>query len=346
LRPGPYPLGLCSLERASAPSTGRPWGKIDVLVATVQERCDSLIRGFRRRPDASARTLLVTVFGDAVEPHGGEVWAGSLMRLVEPLGINERLVRTSLNRLVGEGVLVTRRHGKRSFYSVTPLARRDFRRAERHIYHPRGDPWDGRWTVVVNTSAVAPPARAAVRQHLGRLGFSTLGPAVHISPFDQTDALRQVLSDLGLVNQLAVFRGEVPSTVGLEDGDLAGLVSSELKGLEPAWRKFLRRFKPLAEAAAGPGGAVEPQSAFLAQTLLIHGYRRIVLREPELPAGLWPPGWVGDAAYEVAARCYHTLSRPAEAHLLAVCERGGAPLLPFDPGYAERYPPLRYSSLT
>jgi phenylacetic acid degradation operon negative regulatory protein len=292
LRPGPYPLGLCSLERASAPSTGRPWGKIDVLVATVQERCDSLIRGFRRRPDASARTLLVTVFGDAVEPHGGEVWAGSLMRLVEPLGINERLVRTSLNRLVGEGVLVTRRHGKRSFYSVTPLARRDFRRAERHIYHPRGDPWDGRWTVVVNTSAVAPPARAAVRQHLGRLGFSTLGPAVHISPFDQTDALRQVLSDLGLVNQLAVFRGEVPSTVGLEDGDLAGLVSSELKGLEPAWRKFLRRFKPLAEAAAGPGGAVEPQSAFLAQTLLIHGAARPGggLGEGLEPAEELPPG--------------------------------------------------------
>jgi phenylacetic acid degradation operon negative regulatory protein len=328
--------------------TGPPWGKIDTLMATLQERCDSLIRGFRQRPDASARTLLVTVFGDGIEPRGGEVWAGSLLRLVEPLGINERLVRTSLNRLVGEGVLVTRRHGKRSFYSVTPLARRDFRRAERHIYHPRGDPWDGRWTVVVNTSAVAPPARAAVRQHLGRLGFSALGPSVHISPFDQTDALRQVLSDLGLANQLAVFRGEVPSTVGLEDGDLATLVSTELKALEPTWRKFLRRFKPLAEAAATePSGATPaPESAFLAQTLLIHGYRRIVLREPELPAGLWPPGWVGDAAYDVAARCYHALSRPAEAHLLAVTEAGGAPLLPLDPDYAERYPPLRYSQLT
>ncbi len=326
--------------------TGRPWGKIDVLTPTLQERCDSLVRGFRQRPDASARTLLVTVFGDAVEPHGGEVWAGSLLRLVEPLGINERLVRTSLNRLVGEGVLVTRRHGKRSFYSVTPLARRDFLRAERHIYHPRSDPWDGRWTVVVSTSAVAPPARAAVRQHLGRLGFSALGPSVHISPFDRTDALRQVLSDLGLDNQLAVFRSEVPPAVGLEDTDLAGLVSSELKGLEPAWRKFLRRFKPLAEATVGAAAdAVTPQSAFLAQTLLIHGYRRIVLREPELPAGLWPPGWVGDAGYDVAARCYHALSRRAEAHLLEICDSGGAPLLPLDPDYAERYPPLRYSRL-
>jgi phenylacetic acid degradation operon negative regulatory protein len=304
-------------------------------MSTLQARCDALIRSFRQKPDASARTVLVTVFGDGIEPHGGEVWAGSLLRLVEPLGMNERLVRTSLNRLVGEGVLVTRRHGKRSFYSVTPLARREFLQAERRIYHRLGDPWDGLWTVVVNTSDVAPPARAAVRQHLGRLGFSPLGPSVHISPYDQVDALRQVLSDLGLVNQLAVFRGEVPATVGLEDADLARVVSSELKGLEPAWRKFLRRFRPLVEE---PDGDLEPEAAFLAQTLLIHNYRRIVLKEPELPAGLWPPGWVGDAAYDVAARCYHLLSGAAEAHLLAVCEDGGAPLLPLDPDYADRYP--------
>jgi phenylacetic acid degradation operon negative regulatory protein len=307
-------------------------------MANLQDRCDALVRSFRQRPDASARTLLVTVFGDGVEPHGGEVWAGSLLRLVEPLGINERLVRTSLNRLVGEGFLVTRRHGKRSFYSVTPMARRDVRQAERHIYHPRGDPWDGRWTVVVNTSAVAPPARAAVRQHLSRLGFSALGPSVHITPFDRTDALRQVLDDLGLGSQLAVFRGEVPPTTGLDDADLAGLLSTELKALQPAWRKFLRRFRPLADAAVEAGAAqLTPESAFLARTLLIHNYRRIVLKEPELPAGLWPPGWVGDAAYDVAARCYHALSGPAEAHLLAVCEEGGAPLLPLDPEYAARY---------
>jgi phenylacetic acid degradation operon negative regulatory protein len=308
-------------------------------MATLQDRCDALIRSYRQRPDASARTLLVTVFGDGVEPHGGEVWAGSLLRLVEPLGINERLVRTSLNRLVGEGFLVTRRHGKRSFYSVTPMARREVRQAERHIYHPRGDPWDGRWTVVVNTSAVAPPARSAVRQHLSQLGFTALSSSVHITPFDRTDALRRVLDDLGLEAQLAVFRGEVPPTTGLADADLAALLANDLKALVPAWRKFLRRFRPLADAADETGAAqLSPESAFLARTLLIHNYRRIVLKEPELPAGLWPPGWVGDDAYDMAARCYHALAGPAEVHLLAVCEAGGAPLLPLDPDYTARYP--------
>jgi phenylacetic acid degradation operon negative regulatory protein len=83
---------------------------------TAQDRATALIRRFRREPDAGARTLLVTIFGDSVVPHGGEIWLGSLLRLVEPLGINERSVRTSVQRLVGDGLLVTRRHGRRSFY--------------------------------------------------------------------------------------------------------------------------------------------------------------------------------------------------------------------------------------
>ncbi len=330
-------------------------------VASLQTRCNSLIRSYRQRPDASARTLLVTVFGDGIEPHGGEVWVGSLLRLVEPFGINERLARTSLNRLVGEGLVATRRHGKRSFYSVTPAARREFLRAERRIYHPRGDPWDGRWTVVVDTRIVAPPARAAVRQHLASLGFAALAPSIHVSPFDHTDALGRFLADLGLDDQVVVFRGETPPAVGLGDRDLAGLLASGLKSLEPVWRRFLRRFKPLAEAtaaAADPSSSetLDGESAFLTQTLLVHAYRRIVLKEPELPAGLWPAAWVGDDAYAVTARCYHVLAAPAEAHLVAVCQAGGAPLLPLDPEYAGRYPPpaagagtpgsTRYSSLT
>ena len=42
-----------------------------------------------------ARSLIVTVWGDALAPHGGTVWLAGLIRLMAPFGINERLVRTS-----------------------------------------------------------------------------------------------------------------------------------------------------------------------------------------------------------------------------------------------------------
>jgi phenylacetic acid degradation operon negative regulatory protein len=307
---------------------------------SLQDCCTSLIRRFRRRPDTSARALLVTVFGDSVVPHGGEVWIGALLRLVEPLGISDRLVRTSLHRLVGEGLLVNRRSGRRSFYSVAPAARHEFAEAEGRIYHPRrGQPWDGRWTVVVELHGMTAPARAAMRQQLAWLGFGSLGAPVHICPLDRTEELRQLLGDLGLSGQVVVFRADVPSTPGLPERDLARLISADLEELAPAWRAFLRAFRPLAEAATGTGDDADPESALLTRTLLVHAYRRVVLREPELPPELWPSGWVGDTAYEVAARCYHALAEPAEAHLAGICEAAGAPLPPLDPGYARRYPP-------
>lgn len=307
---------------------------------SLQDRCGRLVEDFRRRPDSSARTVLVTIFGDSIEPHGAAVWTGSLVRLVEPLGINERLVRTSLNRLVRDGLLETSRAGRRSFYSATPAARREFLQAESRIYQRRRDGWDGQWTIVVEANGVAPPARAALRERLGWLGFGSLAAPVHVCPVDRTGELRQVLPDLGLDGQVAVFRGRAPGTVGVPDRALVATVTSGLAALEPAWGEFLRRFAPVADAAGGgaDAGDVDPETAFLARTLVVHAYRRIVLREPELPAGLWPAGWAGDAAYEVAVRCYHALSGPAEAHLAATAETRAGRLPPLDARHAGRYP--------
>ena len=45
--------------------------------------------GFRQAPHYFG-------FCDAILPRGGRVWLGSLIRLLEPLELNERLVRTSV----------------------------------------------------------------------------------------------------------------------------------------------------------------------------------------------------------------------------------------------------------
>jgi len=279
------------------------------------------------------------VFGDTIVPRGGEVWIGSLLRLVEPLGIGERLARTSLHRLVGEGLLVTRRHGRRSFYSVAPRARNDFWEAERRIYYSRrGDPWDGCWTVVVETNGLAPPARTTMRQHLAWLGFGSLGAPVHVCPLDRTAELAQLLPALGVAGQVAVFRGRVPFAMGLADREIARTISSDLDELERAWRAFVRRFRPLADAVVDQGEGVDAQTAFLTRTMLVHAYRRIVLREPELRGELWPPAWVGETAYQAAACCYRALAGRADAHVAGICDGAGAPLPPLEPAYAGRYP--------
>ncbi len=311
--------------------------------ASLQGRCGRIVRGFRRRPDASARTLLVTIFGDSVRPHGGEIWTGSLVGLVEPLGISDRLVRTSLNRLASEGLLATRRVGRRSFYSVTPGADREFASVEDRIYRRVRESWDGRWTIVAETGGLPAPVRAELRQRLEWLGFAALTPGVQVCPADRTTAVGDLLEDLDACGGVAFFRGSVmpprpagrANGVGLDDRALARR-TSDLDVLTPAYEAFLRRFGPLVNGAAGEA---DPETAFLTRTLLLHGWRRIVLREPALPAELWPDAWVGDAAYDVAAAAYRRLSPAAEAHLQASCETPSGALPAVDPRHRDRFPP-------
>jgi phenylacetic acid degradation operon negative regulatory protein len=312
----------------------------------LQARSRRIVEQFRRDPDASARTLLVTIFGDSVRPHGGEIWTGSLVQLVEPLGISERLVRTSLNRLVGEGLLATHRAGRRSFYSVTPTADREFASVEDRIYQRNREAWDGRWTIVAETGGLAPPVRAELRQRLGWLGFAALSPGVQICPADRSTAVGALLEDLDAGGGVAAFRGSAlpPSPaggangIGLDDRALARR-TSDLDVLTPAYEAFLARFRPLVNGATPNGAEVDAETAFLTRTLLLHGWRRIVLREPALPAELWPAAWVGDAAYDVAAAVYRRLSPAAETHLSAVCETPTGALPALDPRHRHRFNP-------
>lgn len=303
---------------------------------SFQDRCDRIVRRFRRQPDASARTLLVTIFGDSIRPHGGEIWTGSLTHLVEPLGISERLVRTSLNRLAGEGLLATRRAGRRSFYSVTPAADREFASVEDRIYHRARGAWDGRWTIVAETGTLAPPVRAELRQRLGWLGFAALSPGVQICPADRSAAVGALLEDLGAGDGVAFFRGEA-NGIGLDDRALARR-TSDFDGLAPAYEAFLDRFRPLVNGAVREADdEVDPRTAFVTRTLLLHGWRRIVLREPSLPDELWPDHWVGDAAYEVAAAAYRRLTPATESHLEAVCETPAGALPALDRLHRHRF---------
>ncbi len=52
-----------------------------------------------------------------------------------------------------------------------------------------------------------------------------------------------------------------------------------------------------------------------ARTLLIHDWRRIVLRDPGLPAALLPQDWPGEAARHLTASIYGALEDRSEAWL-------------------------------
>src|SRR6266567_4018068 len=94
-------------------------------------RIDRWIRREPARAPLKAKSVVVTVWGDAIAPHGGAVWLSGLIRLLAPLGLNERLVRTSVYRLVQEGWLTARQDGRRSLYRLTAAGLQRFEHAYR-----------------------------------------------------------------------------------------------------------------------------------------------------------------------------------------------------------------------
>jgi len=92
------------------------------------------------------------------------------------------------------------------------------------------------------------------------------------------------------------------------------------------YERFLKAFRPL-HAAVTAGRALGDLDALAARVLLVHEYRRIVLRDPILPADILPKSWPGAAARALCADIYrHVL--PGSERWLDTHARSdaGAPL--------------------
>jgi phenylacetic acid degradation operon negative regulatory protein len=81
-----------------------------------------------------------------------------------------------------------------------------------------------------------------------------------------------------------------------------------------SYRDFVSAYRPLLDALER-GAALTTLDAMAARTLLIHDWRRIVLRDPGLPAALLPADWPGEEARATMHRVYAKLARPSEAWL-------------------------------
>ncbi|HEX7416796.1 MAG TPA: hypothetical protein VF315_01970, partial [Steroidobacteraceae bacterium] len=131
----------------------------------LQSATRSLLGSFRRQQPLRGGSLLITMFGDAIAPHGGKVALGSLIELARPFGLTERLVRTAVARLALDDWLVSRRDGRRSEYRLSANGRRRFSEATLRIYATNPRSWDGRWSVVLPQTRTA-KARERLRVEL------------------------------------------------------------------------------------------------------------------------------------------------------------------------------------
>lgn len=303
--------------------------------ASFIDLADQLITKFKGCKAAGASTLILTVFGDSICPQGGSVWLGCLIKLVEPLGINQRLVRTSVFRLSQNGQLESKQIGRRSYYSLSETALRQCLSADKRIYMNSKPEWDGKWRIVFTSlSDITQEQRDSIQKELTWLGFGVISPGVYGHPTMKVEPVQCIIDELGLNQKVTLMLGrscnpenEVNSNFFKPYFDIEMIAIKH--------QKFIDTFMPLLEAAKETP-ELDPQMCFLIRTLLINEFRHILNLEPEFPFELLPDDFIGHQSRELTRSLYRILSTQSTEHLNAVCNSVGESLAPMQASYFER----------
>src|SRR6187399_437602 len=262
-----------------------------------------IIDQLKREPSRTG-SIVITVFGDAIVPRGGSVWLGTLLAFFEQLDIDASVVRTAMSRLTTDGWFERNRIGRNSFYRLVQSGRQTFDIATKHIYGPPPSEWTGRFELLLIGNG---GDRDASREALKNAGFGSPLPGVWVAP-----------SGVPIPEEAA---SAIRLEVSAEDDSGRRLLreSWPLDRTADAYLKFMKTFEPL-RAWLGRRERLSDIDAFTARILLIHHYRRVVLRDPLLPTALLPADWPGSAARRLCGEIYRGVL-PASEHWL---DRNGA----------------------
>tara|TARA_R110001599_G_scaffold353859_1_gene600526 strand:+ start:28028 stop:28948 length:921 start_codon:yes stop_codon:yes gene_type:complete len=296
---------------------------------------DALLESFRQQRPLRGGSLIITLFGDSISQHGNSVWLGSIIKSLEPFGLNSRLIRTAVHRLSQEDWLTSHQVGRRSYYSFTQAGLRRYEKAAQRIYAGGPPDWDGGWTLVI-CDKLQDEGRERLRKELSWLGYGEISNSVLLHAGGERSGLSETLRDLGLSDNVVVMDAH---TAGINSEVALRQLAQEswpLQELAQRYRNFLARFSPLLKSVQSVK-TLSAEQAFQLRTLLVHEYRRILLRDSDLPAKLLPDNWAGHEALLLVDSIYRLVAPRAEMYLAESMETAEGVLPGASPSYGSRF---------
>jgi phenylacetic acid degradation operon negative regulatory protein len=250
----------------------------------------------------SCRTIIVTLFGDVVSQHGDWIWLGSLIDALEPLGYSERLVRTSVFRLVKEDWLEAKKIGRKSYYRFTETANLHYTKAARRIYATDNRSPDDHWLILM-PSFVDDEKLPELKRQLKWMGFSPLSSGAYAHPRLDQDSLDETIKELKIEDSVVVFSARTIDSRSLNVLKKLVFEKWELELLQQRYQSLISVYQPVLELLENRI-RLSDQQIFLMRVLLIHEYRRILLQDHELSDNMLPENWQGHRANHLVKSLY------------------------------------------
>lgn len=242
-------------------------------------------------------SLIVTVFGDLAREKGAVIPGPVLSALTGQIGIKPEAQRVALFRLRKDDWITSEKQGRTSRYRLTKTGRALSQQATSRIYAPF-PPAPVDWHVLI-----APPmdqaGKLALESDLVARGYVALGAGAFLG----MRAANETPTDLFAVT------GQI--------GAVPGWVSAALMphDLADAYAQFAATLAEVARALET--AAPSPIERAALRVLIVHGWRRLVLRHADLPDALFPPTWRGPEARRRVHDLLARLGRPSLSDLEA-----------------------------
>lgn len=222
-------------------------------------------------------SLIVTIFGDMARAPGAEIPGPVLNALTARMGVKPETTRVALHRLRKDGWIASRRAGRVSHYLLTDTGRAEAETASARIF-ARQPASPDTWHLVL------------------------LGPGADASVRLERDAAMSAAGRIPLAPDTWLGAGVAP-----ENLDQDGFVIDGTTPRVPGWLRqqlmpddLFVAYAALDQRLAAAKAALDTLPAPLSpidtgaiRILVVHGWRRLVLRHPDLPDAFFPTDWTG-----------------------------------------------------
>ena len=230
-------------------------------------------------------SLMVTLFGDLARAPGDTIQGTVLSEIMAAMDIRPEAVRVALHRLRNDGWIASVKKGRTSSHSLTAFGRAQSAAASARIYAEPGSTPDGWQLALLEDGGNMSPA------DMLSAGFAPLMPRVYIGGATASP-----------VPGAAMARGEaVPDWLRAQFEP-------------PALARDYAALHEVLKAAANDIPAETPLSPLqcaVLRCLVVHNWRRLVLKHPDLPAALYTPDWKGQQCHQLVSTLLHRFPRPS-----------------------------------
>ncbi|HTT54167.1 MAG TPA: PaaX family transcriptional regulator C-terminal domain-containing protein [Streptosporangiaceae bacterium] len=267
--------------------------------------------------DARPREMILTFYGLYRDVIRGWISIAHLIRLMADVDVDAPAVRSAVSRLKRRGLIEARTVAGAAGYSLSPDGQRLLAEGDPRIFGRQPSRLSDGWVLAVFSVPEAERGkRHVLRSRLDQLGFGSAAPGVWIAPQHLAGEARHRIGTLGLAGYAELFEGaRMPGTdlrtAAGQWWDLAGLAgvyTGFCAAHEPVLRRWSRQRRP------------GDPAAFTDYMRAVDSWRKIVYRDPRLPAELLPADWPGNRAERIFFGLHAALRETAEKHVLTVLE--------------------------